>query len=117
MSRSLSQTYRIGELDERIELQRETFVEDDIGGQTSEWVTQATVWAHVRPLRGNERLHSDMLMAHGGYRVVIRNRSDLDIRANWRVVWRGRAMNIRFPEYSGPRDLYLVLECEAGVAT
>lgn len=117
MSRATSPTERIGELDERIELQKEVFTADGIGGQTREWVKQDTVWAHVRALSGRERMHSDFLASEGGYRVVIRNRSDMDVSANWRVVWRGRTMNIRFPQYNGPRDLYLILDAEAGVAT
>ena len=119
MSRRLAPSERIGELDQRIELQRETFTENDMGGQSSEWVVQDTVWAHVRSLTGNERMHSDMLSASGGYRIAIRNRSDLDVRANWRVKWlnRDRVMNIRFPEDNGPRDLYLVLQADSGVAS
>lgn len=117
MSLSLTPRDRVGELDERVELQKETFTSDGMGGQTSEWVTQATVWASVRALSGRERLHSDHLQASGGYRISIRNRTDLDVTAAWRVVWRGNSYNVRFPQDNGPRDMYLILEAEAGVAT
>ena len=117
MPRSLSPTIRIGELDERVELQKEVLTDDGMGGQSSEWQTQETVWAHVRSRGGSERMHSDMLMAQGGHMVAIRNRPGLEVNESWRVVWRGRNMNIRFSEYSGPRDAYLVLDCESGVAT
>lgn len=112
-----SQPYKPGELDERVDLQKETHTDDGMGGQTSSWVKQATVWAHVRAKTGRERLQSDMVEASGDYLVVIRNRSDFDITASWRIIWRGKALNVRFPQDSGPRDLYLVLDCEAGVAT
>ena len=111
------QPYRPGELDQRVTLQKEEFTADGMGGQTSAWVDQATVWAHVRARTGRERLHSDMLAAEGGYMVVIRNRRDLDIDASWRVLWRGKALNVRFLEDNGPRDMYLVLDCDQGVAT
>lgn len=117
MSRSLSMRYRIGELDERIELQKQTHEDDWQGGVIETWTTQATVWAAVRARTGRERMHSDMLAAERGYQVVIRNRADLDIRENWRIVWRGLAMNIRFIEYGGPRDIYLVMDAEKGVVT
>lgn len=117
MSRALTPQDRVGELDERIELQKETVTSDGMGGQTREWVTQATVWASVRALSGSERLHSDQLQTAGGYRIAIRNRTDLDVTAAWRVKWRGKTYNIRFPQDSGPRDMYLVLEIEGGVAT
>ena len=106
--------YRVGELNERIELQKKDYVDDGQGGVSEDWVTQATVWAAVRPLTGRERMHSDMLIAEGGYKIVLRNRSDLDIRENWRVVWRGRNMGIRFVEYGGPQNPYLVLDCQTG---
>lgn len=117
MSRSLSPVQRIGELDERIELQKETFTENSVGGQSAEWSTQYTVWAAVRSLTGGEREHSDFLQANGGYRVAIRNRSDIDVDESWRIVWRGKNLNIRFIEDNGPRDVYLVMQAESGVAT
>ena len=117
MSRSLSQTERIGELDQRIELQKEVFTANDVGGQSAVWEKQATVWAHVRALTGREREHSDFLQSSGGYRIAIRNRSDLDVTASWRVVWRGKTLNVRFPEDNGPRSLYLIMQADSGVAT
>lgn len=117
MSRSLSPSTRIGELDERVEFQKEVFTPNNVGGQTSVWEAQFTAWAHVRALTGGERMANDALAATGGYRIVIRNRSDVDVLANWRAKWRGRSLNIRFPEYSGPRDIYLVMQADSGVAT
>lgn len=114
---ALRQPYNVGELDQRVELQKETHTSDGMGGATSAWVTQDTVWAHVRAQRGNERLQSDRVEAEGGYLVIIRNRSDIDFAANWRIVWRGKAMNARFPQDNGPRPLYLAIECSTGVAT
>ncbi len=115
MSRLISPTQRIGELDQRVQLQKQVRVPDAGGGNAHEWETQATVWAHVRPQSGSEREHSDRLNAEGGHRVAIRYRSD--VNESWRIVWNGRAMNIRFAQDSGGRSLYLVMECEAGVAT
>lgn len=117
MSRSLSPGIRIGELDQRIELQKKAFTDNGSGGQDNQWVSQGVVWAQVRALTGNERMHSDSRAAEGGYRIVIRNRPGIDVTADWRAIWRGRAMNIRFPQDNGPRDLYLVMDAETGVAT
>lgn len=109
--------YRIGELDQRIELQKEVRTPDNMGGFTSEWVVDSTVWAHVRPLRGNEREQADRTQAEGGYMVVIRYRGD--ITEAWRIRWinRDRVMNIRFIQDGGSRELYLPIECEKGVST
>ncbi len=111
----IAPTYRAGEMDQRIELQKETRTPDGQGGFTSEWTTQDTVWAHVRPQRGSEREHGDRIQAEAGYFVVIRYRSD--INETWRIVWNGRNMNIRFLQDEGPRALYLPMEVERGVAT
>lgn len=111
----LASSERIGELDQRVELQKEVFTENGMGGAEAEWDTQATVWAQVRPLTGRERFTNDRLAGEGGYRVVIRNRTDLDPHANWAILWRGLRLNIVFPQDRGPRPLYLVFECEAGV--
>lgn len=106
---------RIGELDQRVELQKEVFTSNDMGGATASWQTQATVWAQVRALTGRERFTNERLAGEGGYRVVIRNRTDIDPQANWAILWRGLRLNILFPQDNGPRPLYLVFDCEAGV--
>lgn len=110
-------TQRVGELDQRVELQQFTRTPDGQGGFTETWAVVDTVWAQVRALRGSERNHGERLAAEGGYRVVIRYRDD--VNATWRMRWvnRDRLMNIRFPEDNGGRDLYLVLECGSGVAS
>lgn len=109
--------YEIGELDQRVELQKEVRTPDNMGGFTSEWVTEDTVWAHVRPLRGSERDQADRTQAEGGYMVVIRWRGD--VTEAWRIRWvnRDRIFNIRFIQDGGQRDLYLPMEVEAGVST
>jgi SPP1 family predicted phage head-tail adaptor len=110
-------TFRPGELDQRIELQKETRTPDGQGGFTKIWQTQTEVWAHVRPLRGSERQHSDRKQAEGGYLVVIRYRSD--VNESWRVNWldAGKVMDITFAQDGGRRSAYLPLECTRGVAT
>lgn len=110
-------TFRPGELDQRIELQKQTRTPDGQGGFTAAWATQSTVWAHVRPLRGTERQSADRTQAEGGYLVVIRYRSDID--ETWRINWLDgdRLLNITFAQDGGKRSAYLPLECSKGVAT
>lgn len=117
MANTLAPSYRPGEMDQRVELQEEVRTPDNMGGFTSEWVTRATVWAHVRPLSGGEREQADRTQADGGYKVVTRYRTD--VTEAWRVNWldEGRVMNIRFLENGGKRNLYLPMNCEAGVST
>lgn len=104
-----------GQLDQRVTIQSFTQAGDGGGGGPKTWTTIATVWAHVRPLSGRERLQADQLESPANYRVTIRRRTD--ITAAKRILWQGKAMNIRFDGRNNVRDLYMTLDCEAGVAT
>lgn len=114
---TINARYEIGELDQRIELQEPSYVDDGQGGQVKTFVVRHTVWAHVRALSGRERSHSELLQSEGGYMVVIRNSYSFD--ESWRVRWinGSRLMNIRFIPDSGNRKMYQPIECERGVAT
>ena len=104
-------------MDQRITLQTPTLTPDGAGGQTSAWgdvPSVPVVWAHVQPLRGNERLDEDRPNARGMYVFTIRNRTDLDERC--RIVWRGEQYNIRSILREGVRTLYLKIEAERGAA-
>lgn len=117
MSRLISPVHRIGELDQRVELQESSRVKDGQGGYNETWSVTATVWAHVRPMSGGERLRADGTQAEAGYMVVIRFRNDID--ESWRVRWinQDKLMNVRFCHNSGTRSMYLPIECERGVGT
>lgn len=113
----LAPIYRPGELDQRVEIQSESRTPDGAGGFTSSWVVDATVWAHVRPLRGSEREQADRTEANGGYMVIIRWRDGVTENKRLRWVDQDITMNIRFVQEQGARALYLPIECERGVAT
>jgi SPP1 family predicted phage head-tail adaptor len=103
----------LGELTEPIELHSLTSTGDGMGGSTRAWVKFADVFAHVRPLRGQERQGADRTEAISGFLVVIRHRDD--IKESDSIRWQGRDLNVRFIHRRGPRELYLELECELGV--
>ena len=106
--------YRPGELTEPIVIQRETLTSDGMGGNTISIATLHSTRAHVRPLSGRESADFDQLTSHSMYLFVIRRRSD--IQENDRITWRGTQYNIRSIGDRGPRDLYLELTAERGVA-
>lgn len=107
--------YEIGELDQRIALQRRTRTRDDAGGATTTWTTYATVWALVRPLSGRERERLMREEATANYLVVIRERDD--VLPSDRIQWRSRELNIRFIKSRGARAMYLEIEAELGAAS
>jgi SPP1 family predicted phage head-tail adaptor len=106
--------YQIGELDQRISLVSKAEAGDGVGGVTTTETVYATVWAHVRPLRGQERKESDRVEASGDYLIAIRNRSD--VNEGHIVRWGSRDLNVRFIRNRGSREIYLELECAVGVA-
>lgn len=107
-------TYAIGELDERITLQRKSLADDGAGGATVSWSDVAEVWAHVRAMSGREREQSMRNEGTADYVVVIRRRELLPAD---RIVWRGRYLNIRNLRDDGPREPYLRIDAEMGAPT
>ncbi len=107
-------TYRVSELTEVVTIQEETESKDGAGGLVTAWQDLRKEYALVRPLSGGERMGADRTELISGYLVVIRTRQD--VNEKHRIVWRGRAMNIRFPKIRKFRSLFLELECSVGVA-
>lgn len=105
----------IGKLDQRVALQRKTRTSDGSGGATVSWSTYATVWAHVRPMRGRERENAMREEAASDYIVVIRYRSG--VVEGDRIEWRDRHMNVRFVRNEGPRTSMMEIESEMGAAS
>ena len=107
-------TFRPGELDQRILIQRESETPDEYGGSELTWVDHITVWAHVRPLSGREVTDFDRVNAEARYLFVVRY--PVDIRDCDRIVWDGENFNIRVRKQPKGRDLYMQIEAERGVA-
>lgn len=101
-----------GQLDQRVTIQSKTRTTDDMGGAAEAWADVATVWAFVRPMRGNEVLDADRVEARGMFRFVIRERA---IDETQRIVWQGETYNVRMVHRRGGRPLYLDIDAERGV--
>src|SRR5690606_13781910 len=107
-------TYHTGELTERVTFRREVRTDDGMGGSTLSWQDIATVWAHVRPMNGNERLASAQVESHANYLIVAR--APRDVQEKDIAVWNGRELNVRFVKRRRAQDLFLEIEAEMGVA-
>ena len=104
-----------GSLDQRVTFKREVRTPDGMGGATVEWQDIATLWAMVRPMTGRERERTNRVDAEMMYVIKIRNREDLTEKDI--AEWRGRTLNLRAVKYAGPREMYLEIDAELGVAT
>lgn len=108
---------RIGELTERVSIDRATTASDGHGGQTVTWaaVYSRGVWAKVQSVRGREEERHGRLATVETYLVTVR--FGISAETTDRVVWRGKTMNIRAAaDREGTREWW-TLECEAGVNT
>lgn len=103
---------RIGQYDERIDIERPVTTLSDTGApSTAGWegVVAGGLWARVEPQGGSKVNERDGLIAIGSYVVTIRQRSDLD--AKMRVRWRGLSLYIVAIDGLSPRDRETVLTC------
>jgi SPP1 family predicted phage head-tail adaptor len=104
---------KIGDLRERIALQRESRSRDRAGGFVTSWLTVATVWARVSPMSTGERFMRSQMQAAASWRVTIRYRDDLSLSpSGFRVAWRGRAFDVRGIENGDEQQRFLDLACD-----
>ncbi len=83
---------RAGKLDQRINIEQNSPVQNSVGEQTDFWTTLATVWAEVVPLKGRETFNSDQVIAIADVRFRIRHREGLD--NSMRIVYGDNVYNI-----------------------
>lgn len=106
--------YGAGILDQQVSLVSRVPTADGMGGATTAENVYATVWAHIRPLRGGELRGSERTEARALMLIVIRNRTD--VTEGHIVRWGDRDLNIRTIRPRSPRELYAEMECEMGAA-
>ena len=107
----------VGELRERVSIERATTVADGSGGQTVTWtaVYARGVWAKVQPVRGREEERLGRLATVDTFLVFLR--FGIDVTTLDRIVWRDKTMNVRsVQDREGERE-FLTIEAEAGVTT
>ena len=104
-----------GMLREPLTIQRQVSVSDGMGGQAIQWITLATIRAHVAPLSGREVVQAMQLQASITHRIYMRYRADLTPAD--RIVMRGQPLQVRAIINVEMRNRWLELACDQGVAT
>ena len=89
------------QLRERVRIERPVTTDDEYGGKTVIWEELATVFAQVNPVYAaiTERVIGEQREANAGYRVLIRQRTDLT--AAMRIVWKSHTLFIHSLHESG----------------
>ena len=103
-----------GKLRHTIQLQSKTRTSDGMGGFSTEWATYATVKAFVETKPGKEVVIADRLDASQVIRATIRYRDS--VNETDRVIYKGKAHNIRSVSNIEGQDKWLLLDMERGVA-
>ena len=109
----MSETYRPGELDQRVTITRDIRTPDGRGGFTVTSETVAERWAHVRPRSAKEGYARGQVQDTAMYLCVLR--TPVDLRAADTIIWNGEAFNVRGILSRG-RSLYVEADMERGVA-
>lgn len=104
---------KAGWLRHRITLQTKSTTQDTYGAEQDVWTDEATVWASVEPLRGQEYFSSKQMQAEETTRIRIRYRSG--ITPAWRVIFGDRIFNIKSIINPQERNIFLELMCEEAV--
>jgi SPP1 family predicted phage head-tail adaptor len=89
----------IAAMNERFALEEPVRTPDGAGGATVTWQTVAEVWAHVRPISGDERLRHDQVSGRLTHEVWLR----------WRA---GVTPAMRFTQATRVYEIVAVLEAE-----
>ena len=97
----------IGNLRERIELQRLELIEDDMGGLIEEWQTVATVFARLEPVKSQDEIIGGGIRATEAILAHIRHRED--VATDWRIRWQGKPYLIDGMRNLDERRQYLTL--------
>lgn len=101
---------RIGNLRERVTIQRYTTVDDGYGNQIRTWADLATVFARVEPLKGEERAIAGGMGNPYSVTIHIRHR-DVSPGMN-RIMFKGKEHRIQYVRNLDERGRFLALDCE-----
>lgn len=101
----------IGQLRERVTIERNIRPSDGRGGRTQGFTPTKTVWAAVRAVSVRERANLQQVQGANLYVVTIRYRTD--VTGDCRLVWRGRYLYPRGEPYDPDgKRAWLEIECE-----
>lgn len=100
---------RIGALNKVIELQKPTETTDNMGGYTTTYATQYTVFAAIWPISASDHVKSEQMIGIVTHKIRIRYNSEL--KSKWRIKFGSRYFTIVAPPINtneGNRQLELL---------
>lgn len=101
---------RIGDLDQRVSLERPVDTPDDIGGVTRAWAHVDDLWARVTPVAGGEQFAGEREETAITHRVLARWRPDVTGAMRLRLGARIFAIHAALDWDS--RRRFMLLQCQ-----
>lgn len=106
---------RPGLLRHRINVDEMVSSRDSSGGVREGWVTRATVWGSIEPLRGREALTAAQLLADMDTRIILRWAPIISgITEKWRLRYQSIVYNIISIANVDMRNEKLEIYCRSG---
>jgi SPP1 family predicted phage head-tail adaptor len=102
-------TMQIASLRDRLTLEQPLRAPDGGGGASISWQPIAELWAHVRPISGDERLEHDQVAGRLTHRVWIRQRAGVSPAMRFR---QGARIYEIVAVLQSPRRTHLTCLCE-----
>lgn len=100
---------RVGDLTQRVTIEKRQVARNDYSDETITWVPVTTVWASVTPLRGQEYMAARMAQSDITVKVVMRYHGGLN--TTMRLRHRGQVLNIISIINTGFKDQWLEVMC------
>lgn len=110
---------RVGALSQRVVVQRRSATLDSYGQPINSWSNLYTMWADVRPFTSREKVQGGAMASSIDYTVTVHYRDDLDtsvVAGAWRLLWRGRYLNIHSAKDLDSSRTLILFECTEGSA-
>ena len=101
----------IGDLRHRVTVQRPIETQDSEQETVEKWETIGTYWASIKPLRGREFWQAQQANSLISHRVYMRARL-VEIKPNYRLLFRGRKLNVEYVMDEEERGVALVMMCK-----
>lgn len=106
-----------GNLDQRVRFYRKDQTQQADGTLETTWTLLAEVWAEVKPKTGNQRSMAQQTENPADFEITVRNgQATREVTGSDIVEWRGHRMNITWAPPASPRQMYLHMDAQSGVA-
>lgn len=94
---------------DRVTIQRATVSTDAIGGQSTTWSDEVTVWCDVKDMKGNQRLEVEQIVNGRPYVVEMYKDDFPSLTENDRIKYIDEILNIHSIESSSQKNRFKII--------